>query len=174
MRTAIFLLLIQCCFGAFDTLWYHEFRLRLPHDTTAQKELRLHASRDFAYAVIVSSVAWLSWNGSWSWALIGLLLAEVFITLWDFIQEDRTRKVPPGERVMHALMGIAYGAFLAYLLPEVIAWSKLPTGFMQKSYGVWSWALTAMAVGVFLSGIRDLMASIPRSVESKYFQRERA
>ena len=49
MTTAIWLLFVQALLGAFDTLYYHEYRLRLPHGHAAKTELRLHAARDFAY-----------------------------------------------------------------------------------------------------------------------------
>ena len=61
---------------------------------------------------------------------------------------------------MHTLMAILYGAFLANLVPQLILWSEGPTAFGPISYGVVSWLMTAMAVGVFGSGIRDLLASL--------------
>jgi len=145
----------QGCLGAFDTLWYHEYKLRLRYQSSTRYELVLHASRDFIYAVIFASLAWISWNGMWTWVLAFLLILEIIITLQDFIEEDRYRKVPPGERVMHALMGITYGAFLAYLLPELVSWAGKPTGFTWQEQGWLSYALTAMAVGVAVSGGRD-------------------
>ena len=49
--------------------------------------------------------------------LVALLFAEVVLTLWDFVVEDWIRKplggVYAGERVMHGIMGIVYGAMLA-------------------------------------------------------------
>ena len=80
------------------------------------------------------------------------------MTLTDFLEEDRTRQLPPGERVMHALMGIAYGVFLALLYPQAAQWAKLDSGFGAENYGSASWFLTACAVGVFTSGIRDLVS----------------
>src|SRR5438067_1467078 len=119
MKTALILLLLQGCLGAFDTLYYHEFKLGLPDSPAGQYELALHASRGFIYAVIFGSLAWTTYNGAWVWALAALLLLEIIITPLGFIQEDRTRKVPAGERVMPAVMGIVYGAFLAHLLPQM-------------------------------------------------------
>ena len=144
--------------GAFDTLYYHEFRLRLPSALTARKELKLHAARDFIYAIIFASLAWRSWDGLWAWVLVGLFVTEVLITLWDFLEEDRSRKVPAGERSTHAIMGIVYGAILANLVPEILRWGQLPTGFGQHDYGVLSWILGPMAFGVFVSGLRDILA----------------
>lgn len=119
MITAIWLLVLQASLGAFDTLYYHEYRLRLADQAHSRLELRLHAARDFAYAVIVGSLGFVTWRGSFAWALVALLALEIGITLWDFIEEDKVRRLPAGERAMHAIMGIVYGAFLAFLIPQV-------------------------------------------------------
>lgn len=156
MQAALLLAILQGLLGALDTLYYHEFRLRLSLALTARTELKLHSARDFLYTAIFGSLAWTSWNGWLSWGLMVILLAEVFITVWDFLEEDRSRKLPPGERSMHAIMGIVYGAFLATLLPEILSWSQLPTGFRRHDYGLLSWLLSSMAFGVFMSGLRDL------------------
>jgi uncharacterized protein len=155
MLTALWLLVAQGVLGAFDTLYYHEYKLRLPAKSNARRELQLHALRDFVYAVLFGTIGWLTWNGLLAWICLLLLLAEITITLIDFVEEDRTRKLPPGERVMHAVMGIVYGLFLAYLLPPLFRWMHQPTGFSPVYYGLLSWLLTLMAGGVLLSGLRD-------------------
>jgi AcrR family transcriptional regulator len=162
MTASLSLLLVQGALGAFDTLWYHEWQARLPSRRLAGRELLLHALRDFAYAVVFGSLAWLHWRGALVWLLVAVLAAEIVITLWDFIEEDLRRPLPPGERVMHTIMGIVYGAFLARLAPELAAWMMEPTGFAAVSYGWLSWLMSAFAAGVFLSGIRDLAASLRR------------
>ena len=159
MTSAIWLLLVQASLGAFDTLYYHEYRLQLAHGAHTRVELRLHAARDFAYAIIIGSLGFVIWQGILAWVLLGLLLGEIVITLWDFIEEDRIRKLPAGERAMHAIMGIVYGAFLAFLLPQMFEWSGRPTGFGPSYHGFPAWLLLVLAAGVFMSGIRDLMAS---------------
>ena len=90
---------------------------------------------------------------------MALLLGEICITLWDFIEEDRIRRLPAGERAMHAVMGIVSGAFLAFLIPHLIEWSRLATGFGASYHGFPAWVLLMLAAGVFASGIRDLIAS---------------
>lgn len=162
MLTALWLLAIQGMLGAFDTLYYHEYRLRLPARPYARRELQLHAIRDFLYALLFGSIGWLTWNGLLAWAFLALLIAEIIITLSDFLEEDRIRKLPPGERVMHAIMGIIYGLFLAYLLPAVFHWMHLPTGFDHVHFGWLSWLLSVMALGVLGSGIRDLVSALGR------------
>ena len=162
MRTAIWLLLIQASLGAFDTLYYHEYKLKLPLGNHTGVELRLHAARDFAYAIIIGTLGFVTWNGIGAWLLLALLLAEICITLWDFIEEDKIRRLPAGERAMHAIMGIVYGAFLAFLIPEMLVWSARESGFGPSYHGFPAWMLLLIATGVFVSGVRDLIASSTR------------
>ncbi len=159
MIRALQVLLLLGALGACDTLYYHEWKLRLPRVPTARRELRLHAARDFAYAIVFGSLAWSTWNGILVWPLAGILLFEIVVTLTDFVEEDRTRKLPAGERVMHAVMGIAYGVFLALLFPVACAWQRMPFGFGAAHYGILSWVLTLFAAGVLASGFRDLTST---------------
>jgi hypothetical protein len=160
MDVAIWLLLVQASLGAFDTLYYHEYKLKLAHGEHTSIELRLHAVRDFAYAIIIGTLGFFTWNGTLAYVLAVLLFAEICITLWDFVEEDKIRKLPPGERCMHAVMGIVYGAFLAYLAPEMFKWAQEPTGFGRAYHGFPAWMLLLIASGVFVSGVRDLVASL--------------
>jgi len=159
MLTALYLLLAQGALGALDTLWYHEYQQQLPRNASARVELRLHASRDFAYAIVFGSLAWLLWHGAWVWLFLSVLAFEIGITLWDFVEEDMTRRLPAGERIMHTIMAIIYGAFLATLIPELLQWAAQPSALVVVQRGLLSWVLTAFAIGVLLSGIRDIVAS---------------
>ena len=159
MNTALLFLLAVGVLGAFDTIYYHEWNLRLPEASFAGRELKLHAARDFVYAILFGSLGWVTWQGAWTWVLAAPLLTEIAITLSDFIQEDRTRKLPAGERVTHAILGIVYGIFLALLYPQLVQWSRLPAGFERAEHGVIAWVVSAFAAGVLLSGLRDWRAS---------------
>lgn len=159
MTTTLTLFSLLGFLGAWDTIWYHEFQQNLSARQGAATELRLHAARDFAYAILFGSLGWFTWNGLWVGVLGAILLFEILITLWDFIEEDMHRPLPPGERVMHTLLAINYGAFLAHLLPQLMTWSRQETGFTLVNYGVLSWLTTALALGVCMSGVHDLVAS---------------
>jgi hypothetical protein len=159
LKEALYLLACQGLLGAFDTLWYHEYQQVLPQTRAAKTELRLHAARDFAYALVFGSLGWVQWHGTWACLFAAILIFEIGITLWDFVEEDQTRRLPAGERMMHTVMGIVYGAFLAHLIPQVISWRDRPTEFYPVDYGMLSRLLSFFAVGVFLSGIRDILAS---------------
>lgn len=168
MTVALWLLAIQGVIGAFDTIYYHEWRARLPaRGRLAASELKLHAGRDFFYGVLFATLPWIAWQGSWAIALAGVFAAEIALTLTDFVVEVAVRRqlgdVYAGERVTHAIMGILYGAMIAYLLPSVARWSSLPTALTLSPAAVpplLAWALFAMAAGVTLSGIRDLYAAL--------------
>lgn len=160
MKIVLYIALAQAALGAFDTLYYHEYKLHLAKTKTAVVELRLHALRDFAYAIIFITFAWLEWHGLLAAVFSLIILGEILITLWDFIEEDMTRKLPKGERAMHSIMGIVYGGLLACLIPILWDWWRQPTGFARADYGMLSWAIAAMALGVFGSGVRDIWASL--------------
>ena len=164
MIAALWLLAAQGVLGAFDTVWYHEWRARLPwQGRVARRELALHAARDFLYAVIFATLPRIEWRGAWAHALVAILGAEIVITLTDFVIETYDRSVEAGERVTHAVMGICYGAMLAMLIPTLARWTMRPTGFALSTFGVPATlrvAMTVMAIGVFLSGVRDAVAAI--------------
>ena len=155
MMIAIWLLVVQGALGAFDTLWYHEWKVALHSRTGAGRELALHSSRNFCYATLYAMLAWWKWHGVLALAIVALLVAELVITLADFLEEDRTRKLPSGERVMHALVGVAYGAMSTFLLPELWRWLQEPLAIVLAGYGALSWVLTLMAFGAAGFGLRD-------------------
>ncbi len=173
MKIVLVLLTAQALLGAFDTLYFHEWRARLvARVPTTTDELRLHAVRDFVYAVLFATLPVLAWQGAWTFVLVVLLVLEIVVTMGDFIVEERVRRplggVFPGERVTHALMGIVYGAMLGYFVPILHDWSSAPTGFVAYPVPIpvaFAIMLFVMAGGVFVSGVRDLYAllELPQS-----------
>src|SRR6185295_4184905 len=137
----------------FASLHSHIRRAHLP-------PLRAQGSMDVEHGPggLTPSIIWLM-KGAFSWILLGLLIGEICVTIWDFIEEDKVRRLPAGERAMHAVMAIVYGAFLAFLIPQMIKWSGLATGFGRSYHGFPAWMLLVLAAGVLASGVRDLIAS---------------
>ncbi|HEX8291178.1 MAG TPA: hypothetical protein VF570_05465 [Pyrinomonadaceae bacterium] len=168
MITALWLLAIQGAIGAFDTLYYHEWRARLPALPGARPELRLHAARALVYAALFALLPRVEWRGAWAYVLGALLAAEVFITLRDFVVEDEVRRalggVFAGERVTHTLMAIIYGAMLANLLPAALGWRGGGAALAPHAEGAVPaglvWLLTLMSAGVAASGLRDAYAAL--------------
>jgi hypothetical protein len=165
MTTALWLLAVLGVIGAFDTLYFHEWRGRLVARPQMRPELRLHVARDAIYVVIFATLPVARWQGWLVGVLALLLIAEIVITMADFVTEDRVRQgiggVFAGERITHAVMGIVYGAMLAFLVPTLVRWAALPTGLIVEDHGVLlalRWGLVAGAAGIGLHGLRDLVA----------------
>ena len=160
----LYLLLLQGCLGAFDTLYYHEWKCRLPQNRrSVAPELKLHGVRDLIYAVIFCGLPTFQWGGGWAWVLVFLLVSEIAITLKDFVIEREVRVaiggLENGELIMHTLMAILYGVFIATLVPHIIEWSSDSTGLIPHESLVpnflW-YMMMGMGIGVGLAGIRDL------------------
>ncbi|MEM7780370.1 MAG: TIGR01777 family oxidoreductase [Pseudomonadota bacterium] len=154
-----FFILAQIAMGAFDTIYHHEGTERLAWRPSQRLELTLHGVRNLAYAVIFLALGLSEPQGGWAIALIALLLAELIITLWDFIEEDRTRLLPASERVTHTLLALNYGVVLAMLIPWLIGLASQPTALEPVSYGVISWICVLTALALIVFGLRDLAAA---------------
>jgi hypothetical protein len=159
LELALTLLALQALVGAFDTLWHHEFVVALPRTPGAGTELAIHAARAVLYALLFAGLAWFLWGGAWVVALVALVAVEVGLTLWDFVVEDRTRLLPRSERITHTVLAVNGGAAFALLALELPGWWSLPSVLLPVSHGVLSWVLTAAAVGVAASGVRDALAA---------------
>lgn len=150
---------VQVAMGGFDTLYHHELTERLAWRTQQRRELRLHGVRNLAYAIVFLALGWTEPHGIAAVALGALMVGELVITLWDFVEEDRTRKLPATERVLHTLLTLNYGIVLALLIPLLSRWAALSTDLLPAYHGPWSWLCAVAAIGVVASGLRDLAAA---------------
>jgi uncharacterized protein (TIGR01777 family) len=150
---------LQMLMGGFDTFYHHEVTERLAWRPAQARELRLHGVRNVAYGVMFAALGWSELHGAAAVALMALMAGELAITLWDFVEEDRTRRLPASERVTHALLTLNYGVLLAMITPVLLEWAALPTSIMLAYYWAWSWLCTVAAFGVVGSGVRDLAAA---------------
>jgi hypothetical protein len=164
--TALWLLALQGVFGAFDTLYYHEWRARLPAGgAQTRPELLLHAVRDMVYALLFALLPRYRGQGAWAGVLVVLVACEIVITLVDFRVEDSVRApfggTFPGERTTHTIMAIIYGAFLGSWTPGLVQDWSAPTGFSAVAApSVLVAVMTLMSIGVFVSGLRDFYAAL--------------
>lgn len=158
-QTLWILIAIQIAMGAFDTLVHHELTERLAWRASQRHELRLHGVRNLIYAALFLTLGWSEARGVWALAIIAVLVAEVVITLMDFVEEDMSRKLPASERINHTLLALNYGAILALLVPVLLDWATRRSEIDSVSYGWWSIMATLAAIGVGLFGLRDLAAS---------------
>jgi uncharacterized protein (TIGR01777 family) len=159
MTLVFSLLTVQTLLGALDTLWNHEIVERLPSRRGARHELLAHALRAFAYAGLFVALAWREWHGFWALLIAAVLLFETAVTIIDFVIEDRTRRLPAFERVLHTVLTLMFGVVLMAMAPVLTAWFEQPTARVEVSHGFSAW-LTAMAVGMAAWGVRDLVAAL--------------
>ena len=152
------LIAIQIVMGVFDTFYHHEFTERLAWRPSQRFELKLHGIRNMLYALLFLVLGWLEVHGALALLIVAVLVAEIVITLMDFVEEDLSRKLPPSERINHTLLAINYGAILVLLLPVLIDWATQPLGVIVVYQGLLSIAATACAVGAALCGVRDFAA----------------
>ncbi|QTN26944.1 TIGR01777 family protein [Rhodoferax sp. AJA081-3] len=158
MNTIFFLLSVQAVMGAFDNLWHHELQAKLPQRISARYELALHAAREAIYGIVFIGLAWFEWRGAFAAVLAAMLLTELGITLADFLEEDRTRKLPPFERVLHTVLTISYGLFLGLLAPVLWGWAQRDTALALTLHGWISWLCTVYGVGVLAWSVRNVRA----------------
>src|SRR5882757_10772158 len=153
------LIAIQIVMGVFDTFYHHELTERLAWRPSQRYELKLHGVRNMMYAFLFLVLGWLEVHGVFAMAIIAVLVAEIIITLMDFVEEDMSRKLPASERINHTLLAINYGAILVLLLPVLIGWAMQPTGIVTAYTGLLSFVAAASTVGAALCGLRDFAAS---------------
>jgi uncharacterized protein len=159
LNWAVNLLIVQGLLGAFDTLYHHELTQDLAHSPRARRELSIHAVRSVLYGVLFASLANLRFLGAWVIAVAALVLVEIGLTLWDFVVEDRSRKLPATERVLHTVLAINGGALFGLYALQLAAWSEAPTALDAANLGWRGGLLSVFALGVAASGIRDGLAA---------------
>ena len=150
---------IQVAMGAFDTLYHHELTERLAWRASQRRELQLHAIRNFFYALLFVLLGWFEVYGVLAIIVIAVLVAEIVITLMDFVEEDLSRKLPATERINHTLLALNYGAILVLLLPVLIDWAARPVGIELVDHGWLGVMAVVTAAGVAVFGVRDFAAS---------------
>lgn len=160
MNWVLSLLLIQGVLGAIDTIYHHELTVALPKQRSARKELAIHAVRALLYGVVFATLAQLELHGVWVVAIATLILIEIGLTLWDFVVEDNSRKLPATERILHTILAINGGALFGLYAWQLLQWWPLPSALVIADHGLIGIALTIMAIGVALSGVRDALAAL--------------
>lgn len=158
MNIVFCILLAQILMGAFDNFWHHELAARLPQRASARHELKLHAAREAIYGILLLGLSWLEFSGPWVLLPAVLMVAEVAITCADFVEEDRTRRLPPFEAVLHTLLAVNYGVLLGVLGALFAeAWQR-PAGLVPTSHGLASWFFTCSGIAVIAWAIRNVVA----------------
>lgn len=158
MNAVFIVLTVQALMGAFDNLWHHELSARLPQRPSARHELLLHALREDIYGFLFISFAWVQWQGWWVAVPTALLAVEIVITALDFLEEDRSRRLPPFERVLHTLLTVSYGVLVGVIAPVFARQAAFPSELVFTGHGLWSWFFTLAGVGVWAWSLRNAVA----------------
>jgi uncharacterized protein len=159
LHVSLILLMVQGLLGAFDTLYHHELTQDLAHQPTARLELKIHAVRSMLYGVLFALMANAQLQGALVYVIVTLIGIEVGLTLWDFVVEDHSRLLPSSERITHTILAINGGAIFVGYGFVLFDWQAMPTEVQHLNRGWLTAVLTVMAVGVFLSGVRDAHAA---------------
>jgi hypothetical protein len=140
MTWALWLLMIQGILGALDTLYYHEWRARLvAYSPLTSPELRLHAARDGIYAIIMSTLPWLAWQGGWALVLAALLAAEITLVVpaWWAAPTALSVSPPAVPEPLRWLLWAMAGGVLLSGIRDFYATCGMP-------YGAWPWGYAAL------------------------------
>ena len=160
LDAALVVLVVHGALGGFDTLYCHEWQARLPKQPWAARELSLHSTRSFLYAIIFIGLAWFEWHGAFAWLLLAVFAVEYAVTLIDAVVEDRTRRLSRAERLVHMILGGTTGAYMALVAYHASTeWIGAPTKVQLTDHGVVSLILSIYAASVIVSALRDAGAS---------------
>jgi hypothetical protein len=167
MMAANYLLLILGILGGTDILLYHSISHGIRGHADSKWELLTHAMRGPTYAILFLLVPTFELHGVFAVGMMILLGVDVGISILDFSLEGRSRELlgglPSGEYVLHMVMAMLFGAFVAVLFPWLAGWMEFESGlrFNEALAPGWlRWILGMMAVFVLWSGVEDLRAAV--------------
>ena len=165
MEIATYLLLALGLLGATDVFLFHTIAHGLRRHPDSRWELVTHSLRGPTYCALFLVVPNFQMQGTWCWMLVGLLVVDVGISVWDFWLERRSRDqlggLPTGEYLLHMVMAMVFGAMVISILAAVPRWVPLPTGIVYAPAAVpetLRLVLGMMAIGVLVSGLQDAWA----------------
>ncbi|MFC7516917.1 hypothetical protein ACFQUU_18065 [Herbaspirillum sp. GCM10030257] len=142
----IYLLILHGLLGGADVVLNHEVREHLPSRLSARLEEALHSAREFIFAMLFGGLAWFEWHGAAVLAIVGLVVAEIVISLWDTLLEDRTRALSHLERSLHVFLFVNFGAYTALLAVVLRDWWTLPSALVPTHYGLLTWLLSGLSL----------------------------
>ncbi|MCA8969228.1 MAG: hypothetical protein KDC95_05570 [Planctomycetes bacterium] len=166
MASATYLLLLVGVLGALDIAVYHTRAHDLRRQPSAWHELITHSLRGPTYAILFVVVPNFAAHGAWFVVMLALFVFDIAISLWDFAVERKSRMpmggLPTGEYVLHSIIAMLFGAFVACYCIAGWPWLELETAWVrQPAVPTTVQALLAvMSIGVLWSGIADARAVV--------------
>ncbi len=166
MAAATYLLLLVGLLGALDIALFHTRTHDLRRQPSARHELITHALRGPTYAILFAVVPNFAAHGAWFVFMLGVLAFDVAISIWDFAVERRSRApmggLPTGEYVLHSIIAMLFGAFVACYCIAGLPWLEHETAWIYEPAVAWPVQVTLaiMSAGVLCSGIGDARAAL--------------
>ncbi|MES2934562.1 MAG: hypothetical protein V4805_13860 [Pseudomonadota bacterium] len=151
----LYLLIFHGVAGGVDVIFNHEIDQRLPQQPSARREQLLHSLRELLFAILFASLAWFEWRGWASGFIVAVIAAEVVVSTVDSVEEDRTRRLPVSERILHSALLINVGIYTALLAPILTIWQQSPTQLRVVDYGLPSAILSTLALFALGWSVRD-------------------
>ena len=159
MELVLSLLVLHGVLGGLDVLLNHELAERLPYRPGAGLEEALHAAREALFASLFIGLAWFEWHGAAAWCIVAIIAAELCVSTWDSVLEDRTRRLPTLERILHIALLINFGAYVTLLSPILVNWHAGPTAVFPVWNGWQTVVLTLLGLAAVAWCIRDARSS---------------
>lgn len=167
MQAATYILFVMGLLGAADILLYHSISHGIRSHVDSRLELVTHSLRGPIYAALFVLVPNFTMQGAWFWVLMGILLADVGVSLADFLLERPSRAffggLPTGEYVLHIAMAMLFGALVTSLLFGAGAWAWMGTRLAYEPALVPSLLRAVMGVMAFFvlgTGALDALAVV--------------
>jgi hypothetical protein len=161
---ASLLLLLVGLFGAFDVLYFHHLRARVPYAAEKRREAWAHVAKAPVYAALFLVVPNLQLSGA-SLSILGLLVAlDVGIAAWDVAVESEARRaeggLPAGEYALHLLITLLVGALFVELARDAAPRLDDPSAVALRADvpEALRLALGALAAGCLFVGAIELAA----------------
>jgi hypothetical protein len=158
MTLILYSLIFHAAVGGLDVIFNHEISEHLPQQPSAVTEESLHSVRELLFGLLFVSLAWFEWRGAFIWLIIAIILAEIAVSTWDSVVEDRTRRLPAAERVMHTFLFINVGIYSTLLAPTLTEWHALPTELHVVDNGIPGRILSIFSAIAFAWCARDAIS----------------
>jgi hypothetical protein len=152
---ALYLLVLHGLLGGADVVLNHELREQLPSRLSARLEEALHSAREFIFSLLFGGLAWFEWHGVAVVGIVGLVVGEIVISLWDTLLEDRTRQLSHLERSLHVFLFVNFGAYTVLLVAVLREWWTLPSAVIATHYGLLTWLLSGLSLLSMAWSLRD-------------------
>lgn len=166
--------------AAFDVLYFHTYRCRLPWRREARWENLSHAFRSVTAISYLLLAMHVRLEGHYWFGYCGLVGFDVLNTAFDAVCEATERRaiggVSPGEYIVHIVLGLLAGGIFATMLweswplaagPTRISWSTLDVPLALRLPGYLAILGLALSGGLDLSGfLRALQREPARAAQA--------